>query len=88
MELITADKPPVLAKPFLDPIVVEDGQGNGCFPDPACTDESDWSEVFDKANDLLNQFVPSETGPRRRRRGFSRYAVFKCKVTGLRLKLK
>ena len=88
MELITADKPPVLAKPFLDPIVVEDGQGNGRFPNPARTDESNRSEGLDKANDLLNQLVPSETGPRWWGRRFSWYAVFKCKATGLRLRLK
>jgi hypothetical protein len=41
LKLVAADEPPVLVKPFLDAIVVEDGQGNGCFPDPTCTDESD-----------------------------------------------
>ena len=54
MELITANKPPVVVKPFLDAIVMEDCQGNGCFPDATCTDEGDWSEVFDETDDLLD----------------------------------
>ena len=41
-ELVTTNEPPVLAKPLLDPIVVEDCQGYGRLPDPSCTDESDW----------------------------------------------
>ena len=54
MELVAADKPPVILEPFLDPIVVKDTQGNGCFPDSTCTDESDWDEVLDETDDLLN----------------------------------
>jgi hypothetical protein len=40
-ELVATNEPPVLAEPLLDPIVVEDGQGDGCLPDPPCTDQSD-----------------------------------------------
>jgi hypothetical protein len=43
-----------LVEPFLDAIVVEDGQGNGCFPDATCTDESDWGEAFSETDDLLD----------------------------------
>ena len=32
-ELVATDESPVIAKPFLDAIVVEDGQGHGRFPD-------------------------------------------------------
>ena len=47
---------------------MEDGQGNGRFPNATRPDEGDWSEAFDETNDPLNQFIPSETGPRRRGR--------------------
>ena len=42
-ELITTDESTVVAKPFLDPIVVEDGQGNRGLANPARTNESDWN---------------------------------------------
>jgi hypothetical protein len=67
-ELVAADEPPVIAKSVLDPIVVEDGQSDGGFADSACTDESDWFEVFSETQDLLDQLIPSETDPRRRGR--------------------
>ena len=70
-ELVTADKPTVVPKPFLDAIVVEDGQSNGRFTDSAWTDQGDWSEVFSEANDPLDQLVTSETGSRRWGRQFS-----------------
>ena len=34
-ELVATDEPTVVAKPFIDPAVVEDGEGNRRFPDPA-----------------------------------------------------
>jgi hypothetical protein len=67
-ELIATDESTVLAKPFLDAIVVEDGEGDGCFPDPPCTDESDGFQVFSESDDLLDQLFASETGPWRRGR--------------------
>ena len=67
-ELVTSDEPTVVSKSFLDAIVVEDGESDGCFPDPPCADESDWSEMFCEADDVLNQLLASETGPRRRGR--------------------
>jgi hypothetical protein len=65
-ELVAADESTVIAKPFLDAIVVEDSEGDGCFPDPPCTDESDGFEVFGNSDDLLDQLPASETGPWRR----------------------
>ena len=53
-ELIATDEATFAAKSFLDPIVVEDGQGNAGFPDPSSTDESDWTEVFGEMDDLLD----------------------------------
>ena len=71
-ELTTTDKSAVLAKPILDAIVVEDREGDGCFPDPACTDQSDGFQVFSESDDLLNQSFASETRPWRRGRRFSK----------------
>ena len=71
-EFIATDEPAVIAKPFLDTIVVESGEGDRSFPDPSRTDESDGFQVFGKTNDLLNQPIASETGPGFRRRQFSR----------------
>ena len=62
-ELITTDKSPVIAKPALDPIVVEDSEGNGCLPNAPCADESDGFEVFSESDDLFDQFVASKTSP-------------------------
>ena len=77
-ELVTADKSTVVSKSSLDVIVVEDGQSDGRFPDPAWTDQSEWSEVFSETNDSLNQIVAPETGPWWRGRQFSRrYATRK-----------
>ena len=67
-ELVATDKPAVVPEPFLDAIVVKDGQGNGCFPDPACTKESDRCEVFSETNYLADQLVASKTGVRWRGR--------------------
>ena len=40
-ELITADEPAVVTKPLLDPIVVENDQGDGGLANSASADESD-----------------------------------------------
>ena len=73
-ELVATDESTIASKPCLDAIMVEDGQSDGCFPDPPWTDESDWSEVFSEANDFLDQVVASKTGPRPRGGKFSEYA--------------
>jgi hypothetical protein len=67
-ELVATDEPAVLAEPFLDAVVVEDGQSNRRLPDPPYANESDGCEFFGETNDLLDQLVASETGPRRRGR--------------------
>ena len=77
-ELVTTYEPAVVSESFLDAIVVEDSQGDGCFPDPPWTDESDWIEGFSDTDDLLNQLVTSEAGPWPWGRGLSRYARYKC----------
>ena len=59
-ELVTSNKPTVLAEPLLDAIVMEGSQSDGRLANPACTNESDWSESFYQGNDLLDQIVMSE----------------------------
>ena len=63
-ELVTTDESTVYSEPFLDAIVVEDGKSDGSFTNPPWTDESDWGEVFCQTDDLLDQVVPPEAGPR------------------------
>ena len=69
-ELITTNKSTVIAKPVLDPIVVEDSKGNVCFPNASRADESNRFEVFSETDDLLNQFVATKAGPGPRGRRF------------------
>ena len=71
-KLITADESTVPAKSFFDSIVVEDGEGDGGFPNPPCADEGDGFEVFSKSDDLVDQFITSKTIPWRRGRQFAK----------------
>ena len=62
-ELITSDEPTLIAKPLLDPIVVENGEGNGRLANSASADESDWKKVPGEIDYFLDQFVASKEGP-------------------------
>ena len=62
-ELVATDESTVIVESLLDAVVVEDGQGDGGLADSAGANESDWSEMFCEANDLLAQVVASEAGP-------------------------
>ena len=62
-ELIATNEPAVIAKPALDPIVVEDSEGNGCLPNASCADKSNGLKVFSESDNLLDQFIASEAGP-------------------------
>ena len=62
-ELVTPDEPAVVTKSLPDAIVMEDGQCDGCLPDPADANESDGCEVFDQTDDLLDQLATSEARP-------------------------
>ena len=73
-ELVAADEPTIVAKPLLDAVVVENGQGGGCLADSAGTDEGDRDEVFRETDDLLDQFVSSVEDPWWRGWGYARYA--------------
>jgi len=82
-EFVAANESTVVTKPLLDPVVVENGQGDRSLADSASTDEGDWGEVLSEIDYLLDQLVASKERPRWQRWGFSRYAAFKCKTTGL-----
>ena len=60
LELVATDEPTVIAKPFLDAIVVEDGQSDGRLPDPTYTEESDGCQAVHETDDLFDQFVASK----------------------------
>ena len=62
-ELVATYESTVLAKSMLDATVVEDSQGNRCFPDSTCPDKCDRGEVLSEADDLLDQVIASETCP-------------------------
>jgi hypothetical protein len=51
-----------MTKPLLDPVVVENGQGDGCLADSACADEGDWDKVLSEIDYLLDQLVASKEG--------------------------
>ena len=72
-ELVTADKPTVVAESLLDAIIMEGSQSDRCISDPTRTNGGDGCQVFGQVNNLLDQHVTSETGPRRRWRWFTRY---------------
>ena len=61
-KLVATYKSTIISEPLLDAIVMEDGQGNGCFPDPPWTDESDRGEIFYEVDGELDQVITSETG--------------------------
>jgi len=82
-ELVATDESTVVVKPFLDTMVVEDSQGDRCFPKSTWTNESDRCTVFSETDDPLNQLVTSETGLRWWGRGFPRYAGFKYQALSL-----
>jgi len=70
-----------MAKSLLDPVMMEDSQGDGGLSDPASTDESDWDEVLSEIDYLFDQLVASEERSWEWRRRFPGNAGFKCKTT-------
>ena len=80
-ELIAADEPAVVTKPLLDPIVVENSQGDGRLAYPTSPDESGWSEVLSKTDYLLDQLVATKEGPWWWRWRFPGFTRWKYKTT-------
>jgi len=82
-ERVATDKPTVVAESLFDTIATEDSQSDGGFANSTRADESDGREIVGEVNDLFDQFVAPETGPRRRRRQLSgRYAIYERKNVG------
>ena len=75
-ESITANESTVLAKPLLDPVVVEDRQGNRGLADSPSTNQGDRGKLLGEIDYLLDQLVASKERPWGRRRRFSWYARF------------
>ena len=73
-------EPPVATKPFLDAIVVEDGEGDRSFANATSTNKSDWIKFLGQTNDPLDQFVATETSPRWWGRWFSKKAKVERKL--------
>ena len=81
-ELVATNESAVMAKPLLDSIVVENGQGDGRLADSPGTNESDWNKVLGEIDYLLDQLVASKERSWGRRWGLSGCARFGCKMTG------
>ena len=82
-ELVAPYESTVVAKPLLDPIVVEDRQGDRGLADSPSTDQSDRGELLGQIDYLLDQLVAAEECPWGQGWRFSGYARFGCKVIGL-----
>ena len=53
-KLVATDKSTIISEPFLNAIVVEDGEGDGCLPNPPCANESGRFELYGVTDDLLD----------------------------------
>ena len=67
-ELLAADESTVDAESLFDVMVMKDSKSGGRLPNSASPDESNGCQFFCQSDDLPDQLVTSETGPRRRRR--------------------
>ena len=81
-EPITTNESAVVTKPLLDPVMVEDGQGDGGFADSPSTNESDWSKLLGEIDYLLDQLVASKERPWGNRWRLSGNARFGCEMIG------
>ena len=52
-----------MTKPPLDPVMVEDRQGDGRLANSSRADESDLSKVLGEIDYLVDQLVASKEGP-------------------------
>ena len=52
----------MVTEPFYDTVMVEDGQRDRGLPDSTWADESNRSEMFSEANDLLDDFFTPKEG--------------------------
>ena len=73
--MIAANESTFMAKPLLDPAVVENGQGDGGLPDSASPNQGDGNKVLGEIDCLLDQLVASEERSWGRGWTFSWYAI-------------
>ena len=71
-ELIATNEATIVAKPLLDPVVVENSQSDGGLADSARANEGDWNEVLSEINYLLDKVVACKEGSWGRGREFSK----------------
>ena len=71
-----------MAKPLLDSVMMENGQGDRGLADPASTGQGDWNKVLGEIDYLPDQLVASEERSWGWRLELSRYAVIKYKIMG------
>jgi len=79
-EPVATDESTLIAKALLDAMVVEDGHSDRSLPNPTGTDESEWGEVFCETDDLIDQLVAPEQGPRWSGRQFTGYGRFRYEI--------
>ena len=53
-ELVATDESTIVSEPLLDAIVVKNCQGDGRLAYTAGTDESNWCQVLNETDDLLD----------------------------------
>ena len=70
----------VVAESLSDAMVMEDSESDGRLADSTRASESDGCEVFGQTDNLVNQFVTSETGPWHRGGRFTERAENKYKM--------
>ena len=80
--MVATNEATIVSKPLLDPIIVENGQGDRRLADSAGTGKCDWINVLNEIDYFLDQLVATEKRPWWQRRGFSRYAGFRCEMMG------
>ena len=82
-ELVTPNKPTIVAEPLFDTIVMEDGQSGRRLADSANTDQGGRREALCEGNNLLDQVVTSKEDPRWRWWRLPKCAKCKYKILDL-----
>ena len=84
-ELVTSNESTILAELLLDAMVMKNSASDRRLANPASTDESNRSEIFRVTDDLPDQLITSEAGPRWRWRRFPEYTRCKYKIMSRRV---
>ena len=75
---VATDKPTIVPKPLLDPMVIKNSQDSRGLSDSASTNESNRGKLLSEIDYLLDQLVTSEEGPRWWGRVFPIFTKFRC----------